>query len=192
MDWLTFLASIATSSVLISIASAILLKYYEQHVEAKFTKELESIKAVHQKALDENRIRFSRFNEDRASRICQLYSRIAQLEKAIHEYVYGTGSLQDFAKFRKLVAIHERATNYYVRNEIYFDVATARNINQLLSAAGYVFEGFADLSEEEKVEVMKRLGNISTIEYPKLRMRLTKKFRAILSGLDAVSVVQGR
>ncbi len=94
---------------------------------AKLAQELEGWKAGYQKALDENRIRFSRLHLDRARAIKKLYARLASAEDALTHFVAQPedGRLREDAQSRRV-----EAANFYQRNRIFFTEAECKLIEQ--------------------------------------------------------------
>lgn len=152
--------------------------------KANLAQELEGWKAGYQKALDENRIRFSWYHLERAKAIKNLYSQLAVAEEALGRYVYQNDDLQNARRQLK------GADRLYKRNRIFFTDDECQSIKECLewilnalihAQAPNVSRG---ISDDEIARQRLTARDIVSNKIPTLRQTLENEFMIAINKAD--------
>ncbi len=176
------IGGIAVSGVALRwLGKAALEKY-----KAKLKEELEGWKAGYQKALDENRIRFSRLHADRARTIRRLYVRLVAVEAAVNACVPQGGN--ETARCAATGALG-RFKTFLDKNRIFFTESNCKRMDELydkLLAPYLEVTSFDDVPPhdtralQDKREAQRRAFDQMRTVVPELRRQLEKDFREVL------------
>jgi hypothetical protein len=154
--------------------------------KANLAQELEGWKAGYQKALDENRIRFSWYHLERAKAIKNLYSQLSVAEEALGSYVSQKGLPEKESAQQQL----GKAERIFKRNRIFFTDDECQSIKECLewilnalihAQASNVSQG---INADEIANQRFTARNIVSNKIPKLRQTLEKRFKIALSKTD--------
>ena len=164
--------------------------------KAHLSRELEGWKAGYQKALDENRVRFSRLHADRADAIRQLYLKLVTVEEAVGAVVNPVRLRSDGEE--KLREDMKKAftdfAQFFTQNRIFFSTEDCECIEKLREIArkAYIdYTTFEVLPEELEVkdkiaerQLRYKAYEAMTNAFPALRKRLEDEFRAAMGFVE--------
>ena len=174
------IGGIAVSGVALRwLGKAALEKY-----KAKLKEELEGWKAGYQKALDENRIRFSRLHADRARTIRRLYVRLVKVQDNVWKCVSQSGKNQEWNSDSATTLMNFK--KFFDCNRIYLTEEVAEQVDSIFEVAQSAHlevTTFNDVPShdtralQDKGEAQKRAFERMRKVFPELRRQLEKDFR---------------
>lgn len=146
---------------------------------SKLSQELEGWKAGYQKAIDENRIRFSKLHEERATAIKRLFFHLANLEIATQCYaaeILQHCTADEQCKKRVEKALTEFA-GFFGENRIFFTENDCKLIERITAAVqtGY----FGSMNPMDSHEFRQAMTAIKD-NVPDLRRTLERDFRTAI------------
>lgn len=164
--------------------------------KVNLAREMEGWKAGYQKALDENRIRFSRLHVDRADAIRQLFVRMVTVEEAVGAVVnpvrLKAGNEEKLREEMKK-AFTDFA-QYFTQNRIFFLPADCERIEKLREIARKAYIDYTtyeilpeELEAKDKIaerQLRHTAYEAMTKEFPALRKSLEAEFRAAMGFVE--------